>query len=83
MPGICEVDSSPMDSDRRVRVTFEVCGDKTVVTQTFDPENENSEELQKRGWQSILNNFKQYTENNYIDEITMMAVNATIASTLI
>jgi uncharacterized protein YndB with AHSA1/START domain len=80
---LCEVDSEPMDSDRRVRVTFQSQGDNTVVTETFDPEDENPEELQKRGWQAILNNFKQYSENNYIDEITMTAVNATISAGLI
>jgi hypothetical protein len=29
---------------------------------TFDPETENSLELQKNGWQAILNNFKAYVE---------------------
>ncbi len=37
---------------------------KTAVTITFDPENENPPEFQKAGWQSILNNFKKYTEEN-------------------
>jgi hypothetical protein len=32
------------------------------VTELFDPETENSEELQKNGWQSILNNFKKAVE---------------------
>jgi uncharacterized protein YndB with AHSA1/START domain len=59
---MCEVDSEPMDSDRRVRVTFQSQGENTIVTETFDPEDENPEELQKRGWQSILNNFKGYVE---------------------
>lgn len=34
------------------------------VTVTFDPETEHSIELQKNGWQAILNNFKHYTETN-------------------
>jgi uncharacterized protein YndB with AHSA1/START domain len=63
---LSEVDSEPMDSDRRVRVTFESQGDNTVVTETFDPEDENPEALQKRGWQSILNNFKGYVEGYYV-----------------
>lgn len=37
---------------------------QTLVTITFDPETENSIELQRNGWQSILDNFKKYTENN-------------------
>jgi uncharacterized protein YndB with AHSA1/START domain len=80
---LCEVDSLPIDSDRRVRVTFTSDGENTIVTETFDPENENSEELQQRGWQSILDNFKLYTEQVYEDETIMMAVNATISATMI
>lgn len=36
----------------------------TIVKVVFDPENENPIELQKGGWQAILNNFKNYTEEN-------------------
>lgn len=35
---------------------------KTQLKITFDPETENSIELQREGWQSILNNFKRYAE---------------------
>ncbi|MFN5910641.1 MAG: activator of HSP90 ATPase, partial [Bacteroidota bacterium] len=34
------------------------------VTIIFDPETENSIELQRNGWQAILDNFKKYTETN-------------------
>jgi hypothetical protein len=37
---------------------------KTEVTVTFDPEDENLLELQREGWQAILDNFKSYAENN-------------------
>ncbi|MGR6087972.1 MAG: SRPBCC family protein [Arcticibacter sp.] len=37
---------------------------QTDVIITFDPETENSIELQKNGWQAILDNFKKYTETN-------------------
>jgi uncharacterized protein YndB with AHSA1/START domain len=37
----------------------------TELTISFDPETENSLELQRNGWQAILNNFKNYTENHY------------------
>ena len=47
---------------RQVKVVFEELGDKTEVIETFDPENENSEELQRSGWQSIMDNFKSYVE---------------------
>ncbi len=42
---------------------FNESGADTLVSITFDPETENSIELQKNGWQLILNNFKHYTEN--------------------
>lgn len=47
---------------RHVAVTFEAIEGGTKVTETFDLEDENSEELQRNGWQSILNNFKKYAE---------------------
>jgi uncharacterized protein YndB with AHSA1/START domain len=30
------------------------------IVETFEPEQENTEELQRAGWQAILDNFKQY-----------------------
>ncbi|MCF8407440.1 MAG: SRPBCC domain-containing protein [Crocinitomicaceae bacterium] len=42
---------------------FNDLGADTLVSITFDPETENSIELQKNGWQLILNNFKLYSEN--------------------
>lgn len=48
---------------RKVKIMFEDAGDATIVTETFDPESENSIELQRAGWQAILNHFKQYTES--------------------
>ena len=48
---------------RRVDVTFENKGQQTKVTETFEAENTNSLELQRNGWQAILDNFKKYTEN--------------------
>ena len=48
---------------RRVDVTFEGNGNQTKVTETFDPESENSIELQRNGWQAILDNFKKYAES--------------------
>lgn len=49
---------------RQVKVLFNAVGDQTEVTVTFDAENQNSLEMQKNGWQAILNNFKSYTEEN-------------------
>jgi uncharacterized protein YndB with AHSA1/START domain len=47
---------------RNMEVTFTQMGEKTKVTETFDPENENPREMQQMGWQMILNNFKKYAE---------------------
>lgn len=47
---------------RRVKVEFVETPEGVRVTETFDPENENPEELQRSGWQSILNNFKKHVE---------------------
>ncbi len=52
-----------MDDGRHVRTEFIQTPDGVNVIQTFDPENENTEELQRSGWQAILNNFKSYTES--------------------
>lgn len=37
---------------------------QTEITLTFDAEEQNSKEMQRDGWQSILNNFKKYVESN-------------------
>lgn len=49
---------------RDCTVIFKNLGTQTEVIVSFDPETENSIELQQNGWQAILNNFKTYTENN-------------------
>ena len=53
-----------MDDGRKVEIVFEDLGNKTRVTESFDPESENSLEMQRSGWQAILDNFKKYTEGN-------------------
>lgn len=52
------------DDQRKVKIAFSGNDKETKVTETFDPENINSIELQRGGWQAILNNFKKYTEAN-------------------
>lgn len=52
-----------MPDGRMVYVEFKSEHNHTVVTVTFDLENENDPELQRQGWQAILNNFKTYTES--------------------
>ena len=50
--------------DRKVSVFFKEENNQTTVTEIFETENENTLELQQQGWQAILNNFKNYTEQN-------------------
>jgi hypothetical protein len=35
----------------------------TKVTEQFEPENQNPEDMQQAGWQMILDNFKSYAES--------------------
>lgn len=51
-----------LDDERKVQITFEATKDGIKLTESFDPESENTEELQKNGWQAILDNFKKYVE---------------------
>ncbi|TDE29646.1 polyketide cyclase [Flavobacterium ranwuense] len=53
-----------MADGRHVEIIFENRGDNVKVTESFDPETENSEALQQQGWQAILDNFKKYVENS-------------------
>lgn len=52
-----------LDDGRTVEVLFEPVGDTVQITETFDAEAVNSIELQRSGWQAILNNFKAYVES--------------------
>lgn len=47
---------------RKVSIKFFAMNNETVVEETFDPEEINSIELQKGGWQAILTNFKKHVE---------------------
>ncbi len=49
---------------RKVKIEFSFRGNETKIVEIFEPENVNSIEIQRTGWQSILNNFKKYTERN-------------------
>lgn len=51
-----------MDDGRHVKVEFLQLPEGVKITETFDPEHENPEEVQRQGWQAILDNFKKYTE---------------------
>jgi uncharacterized protein YndB with AHSA1/START domain len=49
---------------RLATVEFKEENGQTEVIVTFDPETDNSIDLQRQGWQAILDNFKKYTETN-------------------
>lgn len=49
---------------RKVITTFSKDGKETKVVTNFDAENENSIEMQKGGWQAIMDSFKKYTETH-------------------
>ncbi len=51
-----------LGDNRKLRVLFAQQDAGVMVTEYFEPENENDEALQKAGWQAILNNFKSYVE---------------------
>ena len=53
-----------MGDGRKVQVSFTGEGNKTKLVESFEAENTNSVELQKGGWQSILDSFKKHTETN-------------------
>jgi uncharacterized protein YndB with AHSA1/START domain len=53
-----------MGDGRKVNVNFSSEGNTTKVVETFDAEDQNPVEMQRAGWQAILDNFKNYTEAN-------------------
>jgi uncharacterized protein YndB with AHSA1/START domain len=51
-----------LDDGRTVSISFKTQGDHTRVTESFEAETENTLELQRSGWQAILDNFKKHVE---------------------
>jgi uncharacterized protein YndB with AHSA1/START domain len=47
---------------RTMNVRFETTETGTIVTEQFEPEQQNTPERQQAGWQMILDNFKHYVE---------------------
>ncbi|PVH26121.1 SRPBCC domain-containing protein [Sphingobacterium corticibacter] len=47
---------------RKVNTHFSETSDGILVTTIFDPEDSNDHEMQRAGWQAILDNFKKYAE---------------------
>lgn len=57
-----EVISYTIPDGRKVKITFIARDNKTDIIEIFEAENTNSIELQEKGWQGILDNFKKYAE---------------------
>ena len=55
--------SYTMADGRQATTLFDGSGNKTTVTTTFDAESINPVEMQRGGWQAILNNFKKHVES--------------------
>jgi uncharacterized protein YndB with AHSA1/START domain len=49
---------------RKVKILFYPKKDQTKIVETFETEGSNSVDVQKTGWQAILNNFRKYAETN-------------------
>lgn len=48
---------------RTVRVEFIQEGNGTRIRETFDPENQNPIDMQRAGWQAILENYRKHVES--------------------
>ena len=53
-----------IDDGRKVKIAFAANGNEVKVVETFEAESTNPIEMQRGGWQAILDNFKKYTEGN-------------------
>ena len=51
-----------MSDGREVKVEFVERAEGVLVKETFDAETENPPELQRTGWQAILENFRRHVE---------------------
>ena len=51
------------DDGRKVIIRFVATDEGILITESFEAEGENPVELQRAGWQSIMDNFKNYVES--------------------
>lgn len=54
--------NSTLGDGRKVRATFEPVAAGTRIVETFEAEDENSVEMQRQGWQSIMDSYRRYVE---------------------
>ncbi len=55
---------SVLGDGRKLEISLKEEGNSTLIIEKFEAESENSVELQRDGWQAILNNLKKYIENS-------------------
>ena len=55
-----------LEDERRVRISFSSEGDQTKVVEVFDAESMNPVEMQRQGWQAILDNFTRYANGKSV-----------------
>jgi uncharacterized protein YndB with AHSA1/START domain len=53
-----------MSDGREVKVEFSERPGGVLVRESFDAETENAPELQRQGWQAILNNFARHVQGD-------------------
>jgi len=51
-----------MEDGRTAKIIFTALGKNVKIVETFEAETENTPELQRAGWQTILDNFKKHVE---------------------
>ena len=56
--------SLELDDNRIVKILFAEENGAVKITEEFEAEDENNAEMQRQGWQAILNNFKAHVESN-------------------
>ena len=53
-----------LGDERKVKIDFSQTEKGVKIVESFEAESENPVEMQKGGWQAIMDNFKEYTEAN-------------------
>jgi uncharacterized protein YndB with AHSA1/START domain len=51
-----------LDDDRSLDIQFQVVPNGVLVSEDFEAENQNPVDMQRAGWQAILNQFKAHCE---------------------
>jgi len=58
-----------LEDGRMVKIEFEPQHDQTHILERFEPEQQNALDLQKTGWQAILDSFKRYAEKRKLSDL--------------